>query len=511
MTTFATNRWLAGGALTLVLAVGLGTLRAQEAASPVTPPVVPAASPAPIAAPAPLRVAKPVVIPFDRQPYQVSVTLGVAADLGMSHAESTRLVEQVREIIRARMGLSWNAQIDLASLNDPSTHTALSDRTAEEWTAVLEKSPFDKKLALTLDRVGTKYRLSGIEWDKTSQKCTPVVTRETFDRRRLPVLASDLAFAVFRPLVTVIAVTENTVELKVRGGDMLPPDSSLVPFQVGDHLTSYIRHYDKKQQLRRIQEIPWSYLRVDLIDRGYVRATQITPFVSPLAASKRKAESFALKVTPYYSSTTVSVIPRGKPDAPMAGYRAELLNRTETKDDKVEDRLKLRTDRRGQVTLPYDPAHPQQTLFVYSGASPLAKVPVIPGHAATLRLDVPDDAPRMNVEAETELLQSELVDVVARRHVMMTRARAAAQKGDFDQVATFQKSIAELPTLEKFQQRIENLRLPGVQAARNKKDKAQEGRITKLCDKITKQAVQHLDPVVLKEFETEMTELKKTK
>lgn len=466
------------------------------------------ASPAPLKIPKP-NISQPVVIPYDQQPYRVSLSLGIDPALGMTSDESDRLAAQLRDQLLARVGAAWNTQVTLAEPHDPTSHDTLALRSAKDWTAAIGSTPIDKKLALTLDRVGTKYRLAGIEWDRTTEQITPIMTREAFDRRRLSVLAADLSLALFRPLVSVTAVTENAVELKIRGGDFLPADATATPFQVGDHLTAYIRHYDKKHELRRIQEIPWSYLQVDLVDRGFIRATQITPFASPLAGSKRRAESFAMKVNPYFPSSTVTIIPRGKPDAPLAGYRVEMLNRDETKTDPVADRLKIRTNRAGQVVLPVDTAHQLQTLIVYSGASPLARVPIIPGHAPTLQLDVPDDTPRMNVEAETELLQSELVDTVARRHVMMARARAAAQKGNFEQVTEFQKQISELPTLEQFQKRIENLRLPGVQAARSKKDKAQESRITKLCDKIDKQAQEHLDPTTLMEFETEMSELKK--
>ncbi len=493
---------------------------AAPTAAATTPPAVAK----PVAKPVDKLPPKPVVIPFDRQPYKISVSLGISVDSTLSNAEATRLVDQLREILAARIGVSWESRVELAPMSEPSTNGMLANLSTEEWTAVLLESPFDKKFALTLDRTGTKFRLSGIEWDKATQTITPLLTRESFDRRSLPTQAADLTLALFRPLVSITAVDGNIVEMKIRGGDFLPPDASLTPFQLGDFITTYIRYSDKKLVLRRIQQVPWSYLRVDLVDRGFMRTTQITPFVSPLAASKRRAESLGLKVNAHNPTSTVSVNPRGKPDSPMAGYRVELQSHPEAKlilDEKtglkVPDKkepdtfLKLRTDRMGRVTIPVDPTNRLQSLVVYSGVAPLAKVPIIPGYASEMRLDVPDDSTRLNVEAETELLQSELVDIVARRHVMMARARGAGEKGNFEQVTEFQKQIAELPTLALFEERIEKLRLPGIQAARDRRDKAQESRITKLCNKIKEQAIEHLSPEMLSEFDTEMAELKKTK
>ena len=163
-----------------------------------------------------------------------------------------------------------------------------------------------------------------------------------------------------------------------------------------------------------------------------------------------------------------------------------------------------------EVLIPADPLKPLRYLIVYSGIAPLAKAPLIPGHAARVVLDAPDDAPRMNVEAETELLQSELIDIVARREVLMARARGASKKSDWELVTELSKQVDTLPTLEQFQVRIEALKNPAIQTAKQNKDKAQESRIARMCKQITEMATQHLDPIKVKEFQVEMEEDKKS-
>ena len=454
---------------------------------------------------------KPVLIPYGEQIYRVTVTLGVEPGSGIPRREAQRLVSQLKSLVDARIGKWWSCSVLLSSAGEPLNRAMLDHRTAVEWNAALNPTAIEKSFALTLDREGTEFRLSGVEWDRSSQSVTGIEERSTYDRRVIPNYATDLVFALFRPLVSITTVDKNQVEMRVRGGELLPPDVSLTPFTVGDYISSFTRLLDKNRELKRLQMIPWTQIRVDVADRSYLKGTIISAFASPLGGSRRRVEMMGLKIRPPQGLTRLQVIPRGKPDSPMAGYRVEVLDRLETKEDKVTDRVTLRTDRNGIVVIPADPTKPLRHLIVYSGAAPLAKAPLIPGHARKLVLEAPDDAPRLNVEAETELLQSELVDVVARREVLMARARGASQKDNWDLVSDMEKQVDTLPTLEQFQVRIEALKNPAVQTAKRNKDRGQESRIVRMCKQISEMAILHLDPLKVKEFKTDMAELKKTK
>lgn len=529
-TLFVSAAWLAFG--------GVQTGFAQEAVTPAAsadasvPAAQPSASetdpgaepPAPTAVPAsadavspttantdakPKVVPKPVIIPYQEQIYRVSISVGVDPDAGLTQRDIQRVVAQLTGLVESRIGKWWNCEITQAVSGEPLNRAMLGHQTPASWNLVMEPTDFDKKFALTVDRVGTGFRVSGIEWDRASQSVTSIVQRQTFDRRLLAALAAEVVFDAFRPLVSIEVVTGASVEMLVRGGEYLPPDVSLVPFHAGDNVSAFLRHLGKNRELKRLQPIPWTTIRIDEVNRSYLRGTVISAFNAPLKVSRRRMEMLGLKIQTMHPSTRLQVIPRGKPQAPMAGYRVEILNRPETKDDKVEDRVTMRTDRRGEIVIPADAEKPLRYLIVYSGAAPLAKAPLIPGYVERLVLEAPDDTPRLNVEAETELLQSELVDIVARREVMMVRARGASKNGDWELVSEMQKKIAELPTLEQFQARIEALRNPAVQVAKKNKDKGQESRIVRMCKQIAEMATQHLDPLKIKEFTTEIDEQKK--
>lgn len=526
-TLLACAVWLAfGGMQTGFAQEAVPTAAAADSATPAIQPATPesvAPASAPVSVPPdagtpatanadqkPKVVTKPVVIPYQEQTYRVSISVGVDPEAGLTNRDIQRMVDQLMGLVESRIGKWWNCEVARAASGEPLNRAMLEQRTAASWNTAMEPTVFDKKFILTVDRVGTEYRVSGVEWDRASQSTTSVQNRRTFDRRLLAALGAEVVFEVFRPLVSIDTVTDGKVEMRVKGGEYLPPDVSLTPFREGDHVNAFLRHLGKKRELKRLQAIPWTTIRVDLVERSYLRGTVISAFKSPLAVSRRRMEMLGLKIQIMHPSTRLRVIPRGKPQAPMAGYRVELLNRPETKEDKVEDRVTLRTDRRGEVVIPADTEKPLRYLIVYSGAAPLAKAPLIPGYVEQAVLDAPDDAPRLNVEAETELLQSELIDIVARREVMMARARAASLNGDWELVSEMQKKIAELPTLEQFQARIEALRNPAVQAAKRSKDRAQESRIVRMCKQITETATQHLDPQKVKEFMTEIDEQKKS-
>lgn len=519
-------RWIVGGVIASAAWLALGVVRsshAQDAAVPSAPAVTPTASTAtPTPAPAagagasanaaakPIVAPKPPIIPYEQQVYQISITLGVAPDMDLSDREAHRILDQLRSLVETRIGMWWKSDVTLAPAGEPISRAMLASRTAKSWNEALEPTTIEKKFALTLDREGTGFRLSGVEWDRASQTLTSIQGRTTFDRRLLPTLAADLVFDLFRPLVSIDTIVENLVEMRIRGGEYLPPDLLLTPFAVGDHVTSFMRHLDKNRDLKRMQYVPWTSVRVDLIERGYMQGTTVSAFGAPLAGSRRRVELLGLKIRPAHAQTRLQVIPRGKPQSPMAGYRVEVLDRLETKDDKVEDRVKLRTDRNGEVVIPADPAKPLRYVIVYSGVAPLAKAPLIPGHVERLVLEAPDDSARMNVEAETELLQSELVDIVARREVLMARARGASKKANWELVTDLKKQVDTLPTLDMFLVRIEALKTPAVQSAKRNKDKSQESRIARMCKQITEMATLHLDPVKVKEFHTEIEEEKKS-
>jgi hypothetical protein len=219
-------------------------------------------------------------------------------------------------------------------------------------------------------------------------------------------------------------------------------------------------------------------------------------------------ELMAIRARPLLPATNLRLTPRNDPLNPMVGFRVDALDRMPTQEDPVADRLSLTTDRRGRVTLPADAAKPLRHLLVHSGQSVLARVPFVPGLVDRIELGTPNDTARLEVEGALSLIEGELIDNLARRGVLMARARKAAASEKWDDVDLFIKDFNALPELPAVEQRIAAIETPAVQTARQLKDRVAEARIKRMCREIREIAAKNLDPDRIKEFRDEMVELR---
>ena len=88
------------------------------------------------------------------------------------------------------------------------------------------------------------------------------------------------------------------------------------------------------------------------------------------------------------------------------------------------------TDRDGKLIVP--PGEDRvRVLFLKNGGQLLARLPVVPGAQPQIDVPLPDDDARLAAEARLAAMREDLVDVVARRNILMARARQKIEKKDF--------------------------------------------------------------------------------
>ncbi|MFV0442182.1 MAG: hypothetical protein ACK5Q5_01280 [Planctomycetaceae bacterium] len=478
----------------------------SPADSPATAPATPAAP-----TPAPAAVVNPATpLPIDQQPYRVLVAVGVAADVAVTVQEQSAVIRGLQQRIASRLGELWRADIELVDWLSPGRSSVLKSFSQADLNGRFLGSKYDKVFLATLEGAGTAVRTSALEWDQNSQTSTTMTSSLCYEPRvRIDRLLAEI-LAHFRPLASIEEIAEDgvSVSLRVRGGELAPPDRSLAPVMTGVFLRPYYRYLDRKKELRSLQPVPWTYLRIEEIDRGRAKATIESAFRGALAANRRRTELMAIAVLPRFESTAVRVYPRGQIDNPLSGTRVDVLNRHPTDDDKVEDRRTLYTGRSGEATVAVDAEHPLLYLYVMSGKSVLAVVPFIPGDLPQVELEVPDDGPRLSVEGEVALLEAELIEVVARREVTIARALGYARGNKWEQADKLVNEVKNLPTREVLKERLERIRLPAVAASRQTKNRVAETRINKLCQQLTETIDQHLPPDRISNFQTEIRELK---
>lgn len=453
-----------------------------------------------------VKIAPPPAI---LRPYEVQVRVSFAADPDFSMGASERITADVDRQLIAQFRQMWKLETSdvrgAGYLTIPEL-TGMSDAVAAE--SHLEEEA-DKIFLVAVGHEAGLYRVFVREWDQNSRTIGSLHEKSTVDRRVLAALIAEGIAEAFRPLAELEVLEEDMIEFQIRAGEFPPGDEGLTQFQPGDFLVPYLRYMDRNRNVRQLQQIPWTYLQVEEIDRSRIRVSLQSAFRMPLPTSRRRVEVMAMRIRPHLSSTDVKIYPRGNPRNPLVGYRCEVLDRLPDAEDPVNDRLKLYTDRNGIVRVPADRDFPLMHLYVQSGATLLARVPIIPGNLPYLEIEVPDDRARLNVEGEVSLLQGELIDIVATREVLMARARSAADKGRWEDVDTFLSDLEQLPKLNQFLDRIDTLRVSAVVAAQQARDRVAENRIKQLCGGVTDSAKKHLDDFRINDFRREMNALRR--
>jgi len=501
----------AGGAATATdAATGTDAAATPDAAPASADAASPGAAPASAdgAAP-PTPPAAP--LPLDQQPYRVLVAVGIAPDPELPAALRESLTQELSDRIVSRLGPLWVADVARLDALGSGRREALEQFSPTQLTETWLPSEFDKVFFATVEAVGAGFRISAREWDRNSQTATASTSRMAYDHR---VLADQLlaeALLHFRPIASIETVAKDgtTAELRIRGGELIPPDPSLAPLAAGMYLRPYFRYLDRKRELRQLQEIPWTYLQATSVERGRMQVELTTAFAGILSGSRRRTELMAILVRPRYESTALRIVPRGQPENPMAGVRVDLLDRRPTADDAVDDRLTFYTDRFGEVRAPANSEQPLQHIYVLSGKGVLATVPFIPGDQPAALLDVPDDGPRLLVEGEVAIIEAELIELVARREVTIARALGYARGGRWEQADPLIEEVKRLPTREAVNERLDRIRLPAIETARRTRNRVAESRINQMCAQLKEHIDKHLNPQRTRDFLQEITEMRR--
>ena len=314
---------------------------------------------------------------------------------------------------------------------------------------------------------------------------------------------------MLRPLARIDLAEGTSAELRVRGGELLSPASPLFPFRQGDLLSGHFRYLDRDGMVRRLQGVPWSYLRIDHVDRSRMTATIETPFANPFSGSRRRVELVALKLTPAYAATELALSPRTNPGKPLVGVRVRVYNQLPSEENPDPEYLDLMTDREGIVRVPAAAQQPLRRLIVHSGGNVLSNVPFVPGVERRVSVELPDDSPRLQVEGSLAMVQGDLIDVVSRRVVMLARAVSLARKEEFAEAERLLAQVDAQPSLASFESRILAIRVPAVEQARANRDRSQEKRIVMMCKEVEDLARKHLGRSKVDDAKAEVRELKR--
>jgi hypothetical protein len=246
--------------------------------------------------------------------------------------------------------------------------------------------------------------------------------------------------------------------------------------------------------------VPWAYIETagpsdDGVHSGRIHSGTRRPFG---VRRRGRIEQIAIGLRSDPAEVIVRLRSRTEPDKPLVDYEVSAQNTGE--DSRTPIGI---SDRNGQIVVPPGKSR-IQLLYVKHGGAVLARFPIVPG-ATNAHVDVPlpDDDIRLQAEARLAALREELVDVVARRNILMSRVKQEITDGDLKNAQTLLNALDQLPGRAQFNQQLSR------EARLHRSDDPQiQRRIDRLIATTQVVLAQYLDPRPVSDLHDELRAVK---
>ncbi|MBM81931.1 MAG: hypothetical protein CMJ78_15265 [Planctomycetaceae bacterium] len=471
----------------------------------------------------PKRKKKVPPIPIERLRYKTLVTIAFDQTPLMTARFREDVLNRYRQLASKVLGQMWDPVVEENQWLFPPTEVGVARITNEAAKERFEPLKYNKVYILSIQQNGTRFLVSGREWDRTTRELDVVQTATTSDRRNVSLAAFQLSRKLFRAVIQIDASDDRGVLFRMHGGEYLASDDAAEQLPTGTLLKPMYRYMDKKKVLQRVQFHPWTYVEVNTRNRGRGVGQVHSGLANALGAKLgRRIQLRAIAIKQFQPETTLLLRPRRNATKPLVGYNVLVHKEkpkrkrlpSEDEEEPVEEEpppvpLTLLSDRNGAVIVPINPAQKMLWLEVRSGQTLLAKMPFVPGISDRERVDVTDDSLRLAVEGAVSILQGELIDTVARRAVLMALANKYAKNSKWDDVAEQLTQLDELEELRSFESRLEAIRFPAIEEAKRKRDRTAESRIRRMCKQTGDVIKRHLDDTKVADLKAELAELKR--
>jgi hypothetical protein len=298
-------------------------------------------------------------------------------------------------------------------------------------------------------RVGPAgYRVSCRELDAYLRRWGPQLTRNVSQASFLEHACFELLTDAFCPLASLSALPDNDAQVQlVFKGSALPLQQLGQQFvTAGELLQPLLRRTDRNGKLldNGITPVPWTYVTVAAEEEGRWLAAVHSGMRRPFGIQRARVEQLAMAMGQPPGRTQVRFHARTDKELSLAGY--EVFR--EAPDGSPQ--LVGVTDADGMITIPPPDGSPLSTILLRSEGQVLAKVPIPSGASDVIEMPIADNAARLRAYAEAQVIREQLVDVVARRAVMMARIRSYLKSKRVDEAKKLMTELDSLPSSSDF-------------------------------------------------------------
>jgi hypothetical protein len=284
--------------------------------------------------------------------------------------------------------------------------------------------------------------------------------------------------------------------LQPRGAELFRAKFGEPPFHEGDFYLPILRRMLRSGALAEggLQVVPWTYIEAIQAEEGSIVGRIHSGNRAPFGPRRQgRVEHLAIAIRSDPGETVLRLHSRTDPGNGLVGYDVY------AKESASDSTTRIGTsDSAGRVTI--QPSDQRiETLFIRNGSQLLARLPIVPGAERMLDVPLPDDEMRLAAESQMAALREDLIDVVARRNILMARVRQKISKDEFADAQALLRALDELPGRSQF-----SITLDSAARLLRSDDPQIQRRIDRLFEATRAVLAQYLDSRPINELHDEL-------
>ncbi|WZO99605.1 hypothetical protein EP7_001212 [Isosphaeraceae bacterium EP7] len=374
--------------------------------------------------------------PTERTPYAIRVSLSTAPEARIDPKGRAALVASWRDLVNRFVGSPW--KLDVV---DGEGELAVSLGSIDPASLSEPAKGADRLWLIRVEPSGTGLDVSGRSFDPETATLGPIHLRTAIVPAELPRALFRVALDLFVPSARIDESAAGGVSITVQGAGLAAASPLGQVVAPGTVFRPYRIFQSPDGATLKIDEIRWSYLKVDSLAGAVARCSIVSGLRDPLTRRvARRNRLIARGVKPSDQPTLFRFTT--EPDkAPAAGY--VLTARTVPDGAPFEVGT---TDRDGRIALGPGVRRELLVFRLLSGSvEPMVEFPAMPGDVSGEHT-IPFDPKTLTVALEIQLdsLKDAIVDVVAVRARLESRLKARLAGSDWNAA---DESLAEFRKL----------------------------------------------------------------
>lgn len=391
-------------------------------------------------------------------PYRIQAFMAVDASQRPQPRLEQAIAEHVRERVDATLAPIWSFELQLPP--DAAARRQCFNPVEIPWNEIPQPlQAYDKLMWLSVEAVPAGYVVRCREFDSFIRRWGAVIERRVAQSSFLEEACFQILKDSFSPLAIIETLPDNDaqVQLVLKGIDLRRGsiDTPVVP---GEAFQPLWRRTDRSGALAEngVQPVPWTLLTAaKRDDSGWI--ADVHTGIRRAFGARRTAliDQVAVALRNPPGPTRLRFHARSDAKQGLAGY--EVFRATA---DGGSELIGF-TDSAGEIDVPPGPTA-VSTVLLRSEGQVLARLPIAAGGGSTIQAPIADDATRLQALAEARVVREELIDVVARRAILMARTRALLKAGRVDEAKQAMQELDALPSSSAFSRSLDAVakRLP---------------------------------------------------